>query len=93
MTKLRTYGVVGALLGVGFGVGFLSGHGATVNARAKNRAFELRIATTTDKEKLGVLMNRFKGGEVKIWERFGMKPVGFWVPTHDAVRAFWQAGE
>jgi NIPSNAP len=43
--------------------------------------FELRIATVANKEKLKVLTDRFRGGEVKIWERLGMKGVGFWVPT------------
>ena len=80
MTLLRKYGAAGALLATGFGVGFLSGHGATVYAQSK-RVFELRIATVSSKEKLDVLMNRFSGGEVKIWERFNMKPVAFWVPT------------
>lgn len=70
----------GALLAVGFGVGFLSGQETSLRAQA-NRVFELRIATTESKEKLNVLMNRFRGGEVKIWDRLGMKAVGFWVPS------------
>jgi hypothetical protein len=69
------------LLAVGFGAGFFSGRGSTVSAQAGNRVFELRIATLSGKDKLNVLMDRFRGGELKIWERLGMKPVGFWVPT------------
>ena len=69
-----------SLLVVVFGLGFFSGRSATVNAQSKNRVFELRIATTANKEKLDVLMNRFRGGELKIWDRLGMKGVGYWVP-------------
>ena len=69
-----------SLLVVVFGLGFFSGRSATVNAQSKNRVFELRIATTENKEKLDVLMNRFRGGELKIWDRLGMKGVGYWVP-------------
>jgi hypothetical protein len=80
MTMLKKCGAAGVLLTVGFGAGFLSGQRATVSAQA-NRVFELRIATTSSKEKLDILMNRFRRGEVKIWDRLGMKPVAFWVPT------------
>jgi hypothetical protein len=66
---------------IGYGAGFLSGHRTIVNAQGSNRVFELRIATVSSREKLDVLMNRFRSGEVKIWDRLGMKPVGFWVPT------------
>ena len=69
------------LLVITFGFGFWAGRETTVDAQSKNRVFELRIATVENKEKLDVLMNRFRGGEVKIWDRLGMKPVGFWVPT------------
>lgn len=69
-----------SLVVVVFGLGFFAGRSATVNAQSKNRVFELRIATTANKEKLDVLMNRFRGGELKIWDRLGMKGVGYWVP-------------
>jgi hypothetical protein len=69
-----------SLVVVVFGLGFFSGRVATVNAQAKNRVFELRIATLANKEKLEVLMSRFRGGELKIWDRLGMKGVGYWVP-------------
>jgi hypothetical protein len=80
MTTLNRLFTAGALLAIGYGAGYLSGHDTVASAQA-NRVFELRIANVASKEKLDVLMNRFRGGEVKIWERFGMKPVGFWVPT------------
>jgi hypothetical protein len=69
----------GTLVAIVFGLGFLAGRVAEVNAQS-NRVFELRIATLENKEKLNVLMNRFRGGEVKIWDRLGMKSVGYWVP-------------
>jgi hypothetical protein len=68
------------LLVVTFGVGFWAGRETTVTAQARNRVFELRIATLENKEKLNYLMNRFRGGELKIWDRLGMKGVGYWVP-------------
>ena len=46
-------------------------------AQPANRVFELRIATLANKEKLNVLMDRFRGGELKIWDRLGMKSVGY----------------
>jgi hypothetical protein len=81
MKGLKKYVVTGGLLAIAFGAGFLTGHGTSLEAQTKNRVFELRIATVSNKEKLGVLMNRFRGGELKIWEKHGMKGVGFWVPT------------
>jgi len=81
MTLLPKHGLYGGLLMMTFGAGWFMGHGASLEAQPANRVFELRIATLSNKEKLGVLMDRFRGGELKIWERLGMKGVGFWVPT------------
>jgi hypothetical protein len=81
MKAMNKFSVSGGLLAVAFGVGFLAGRSAPVAAQPKDRVFELRIATVANKEKLKVLTDRFRGGEVKIWERLGMKGVGFWVPT------------
>jgi hypothetical protein len=81
MKAMSKFSVSGGLLAIAFGVGFLAGRSAPVAAQPKDRVFELRIATVANKEKLKVLTDRFRGGEVKIWERLGMKGVGFWVPT------------
>jgi hypothetical protein len=81
MKRLKKYVVPGGLLAIAFGAGFLTGHGTALEAQTKNRVFELRMATVANKEKLNVLMNRFRGGELKIWDKYGMKSVGFWVPT------------
>ena len=81
MKAANRFGVSGGLLAIAFGVGFFAGRSAPVAAQPKNRVFELRIATLANKEKLNVLMDWFRGGELKIWERLGMNGVGFWVPT------------
>jgi len=81
MKKASRLAVSGSLLAITFGAGFFAGRSAPVAAQSANRVFELRIATLSSKEKLNVLMDRFRGGELKIWERLGMKGVGFWVPT------------
>jgi len=81
MTVLgRTLSAVG-LLAIGYAAGSLSDRTPVANAQGPNRVFELRIATLSNKEKLEVLMSRFRGGELKIWDRLGMKSVGYWVPT------------
>ena len=80
MKRLRKCVIPATMLAVGLGAGFLMGQGGRLDAQSKNRVFELRIATAADKEKLGFLMNRFRGGELKIWDRLGMKSVGYWVP-------------
>ena len=81
MTRVSRFAVSGGLLAMTFGAGFLAGRSAPVAAQSANRVFELRIATLSNKEKLNVLMDRFRGGELKIWDRLGMKSVGYWVPT------------
>lgn len=79
--RVKRLGVAGSLVAVGLVVGFVAGRSTGAAAQAKNRVFELRIATLSSQEKLNVLMDRFRGGELKIWDRLGMKGVGFWVPT------------
>ncbi len=81
MTSLKRCAAGGALLAIGFGAGLVSAGDTRLSAQGRNRVFELRIATLSSKEKLDVLMSRFRGGELKIWDRLGMKGVGFWVPT------------
>jgi hypothetical protein len=87
MKTARRIGVSAGLMAVALVVGFVAGRSTGVAAQQKNRVFELRIATVSSQEKLNVLMDRFRGGELKIWERLGMKGVGFWVPTPDSPKA------
>jgi hypothetical protein len=80
MTLLKPVGVMSAvmLLAVGYGLG--SWHGAAVaNAQGANRVFELRTYTAPD-GKLPELNARFRNHTTRIFERHGMKNVGYWVP-------------
>ena len=74
-----------ALLAIGFAAG--SWHGAAVvEAQNANRVFELRTYTAPE-GKLPNLNARFRDHTMRIFEKHGMKSVGYWVPqdapTHD----------
>jgi hypothetical protein len=56
----------------------LLGPVATVHAAA-NRVFELRTYTTPP-GKLDALKSRFRDHTVKIFDKHGMKSIGYWVP-------------
>lgn len=80
MTLLKPVGVVSAvmLLAVGYGLG--SWHGAAVaHAQNANRVFELRTYTAPD-GKLPELHARFRNHTMRIFEKHGIKNVGYWVP-------------
>ena len=67
-----------ALLAIGFGAG--SWHGAAVvDAQNANRVFELRTYTAPE-GKLPDLQARFRDHTMRIFEKHGMKNVGYWVP-------------
>jgi hypothetical protein len=87
MKRLRQYVVGGSLLALGFGAGLFANNGRPAEAQTGNRVFELRIATLTTKDKVRILMDRFRGGELDIWEKHGMESVGFWVPTADSPKS------
>jgi hypothetical protein len=80
MTLLNPFRIVStlALLAIGFALG--SWHQQTV-AYAQNagRVFELRTYTAPD-GKLPELQARFRNHTMRIFERHGMKNVGYWVP-------------
>lgn len=87
MKMLRTCGMYGGFL-LAFGVGFLLRHGAPLQAQVKpamtgwpNGVFELRIVTLEDKVKRDEVLRRYRAGQVRLWEKHGMKPIGFWVAT------------
>jgi NIPSNAP len=66
------------LIAVGFAAG--SWHGASVaHAQNAGRVFELRTYTAPD-GKLPELQARFRNHTTRIFERHGMKNVGYWVP-------------
>lgn len=67
-----------ALVAVGFGFGaFYSSQ--TAQAQAANRVYELRTYTAPE-GKLPELQQRFRDHTLRIFEKHGMKNVGYWVP-------------
>ena len=67
-----------ALLAIGFAAG--SWHGAAVvEAQNANRVFELRTYTAPE-GKLPNLNARFRDHTMRIFEKHGIKNVGYWVP-------------
>jgi hypothetical protein len=78
---LRNYKVMMVgLLAMAFTAGILVGQGTLVRAAGKNRVLEIRTYTTHD-GKLPALVERMGHGEGKVFERLGMKPIGFFVAT------------
>ncbi len=70
-----------ALIGAVFGFGLLVGHHAGASAQGKNRVFEVRTATLTDRPSRDALVDRFRQWEVKMFGRIGIQPVAFFVPS------------
>ena len=80
MTLLNPFRVVSTLvlLAIGFALG--SWHQSSVaHAQNAGRVFELRTYTAPD-GKLPELQARFRNHTMRIFERHGMKNVGYWVP-------------
>ena len=80
MTLFQPFRVVSTLvlLAIGFALG--SWHQSTAaHAQNANRVFELRTYTAPD-GKLPELQARFRNHTMRIFERHGMKNVGYWVP-------------
>lgn len=75
-----------ALVAIGFGFGaFYSSPAAQAQAGAPStalgagRVYELRTYTAPD-GKLSLLQQRFRDHTLRIFEKHGMKNVGYWVP-------------
>ena len=80
MTLLSPSRVVPALLLLAIGFAAGSWHGAAVvQAQNANRVFELRTYTAPE-GKLPNLQARFRDHTMRIFEKHGMKNVGYWVP-------------
>jgi len=80
MTLLNPFRVLSTLvlLAIGFALG--SWHqSAAAHAQNAGRVFELRTYTAPD-GKLPELQARFRNHTMRIFERHGMKNVGYWVP-------------
>jgi hypothetical protein len=80
MTLLNPFRVASTLvlLAIGFALG--SWHQSSVaHAQNANRVFELRTYTAPD-GKLPDLQARFRNHTMRMFEKHGMKNVGYWVP-------------
>lgn len=76
----RTYGMTAGLLALAFASGIVVGRGGRVEAQAQSRVFELRTYTAPD-GKLENLKSRFRDHTMRIFQRHGMKNIGYWVPA------------
>ncbi len=63
---------------------FLAGFASTADA-AQNRVYELRTYTAVD-GKLDQLLARFRNHTVKLFEKHGMKNIGYWIPQDDPLK-------
>jgi hypothetical protein len=77
---LLRHGTATGLVAVAFGAGLFVGRTAPVDAQAKGRVFELRtyIASAGKNDRL---IDRFRKDTTRLFEKHGMKNVGYWVPT------------
>ena len=76
----RNYGVTAGLVAIAFASGIVFGRGARVEAQMQGRVFELRTYTTME-GRLEPLKSRFRDHTTRIFQRHGMKNIGYWVPA------------
>jgi hypothetical protein len=81
-TMSLKYAVTGGIVAIAFASGIIVGHGTRVEAQARERIFELRTYTAPD-GKLEALKSRFRDHTTRLFERHGMKNVGYWVPADE----------
>lgn len=74
---LRTTLAVAAVAAAMFTAGYM-----TANAQSATRVYELRTYTTHP-GKLDALLARFRNHTTKLFEKHGMKNIGYWVPQDD----------
>lgn len=75
----REYGMTVCVAVLSFVGGLAVNHHGAIEAQGKNLAFELRTYTAAD-GKMQALLDRFGGGETDLFEKHGMRGVGYWVP-------------
>ena len=73
-------GLLAAVFAGGVVLGLSLGAGGVAQAQAGGSVFELRTYTANE-GKMDGLLNEFRGYAARIFERHGMKNVGYWVPT------------
>jgi hypothetical protein len=76
--KLNRNSVMVGLLAVTFAAGVLVGQSSLVKAAGKSRVLEIRTYTTHE-GRLPALVERMGHGEGQVFERLGMKPMGYFV--------------
>ncbi len=80
MTAPITARLLSAVTLVAIGFGFGAFYSSTpAQAQAAGRVFEMRTYTAPD-GKLPLLQKRFRDHTLRIFEKHGMKNVGYWVP-------------
>lgn len=75
MFKKSLFAILGAA-----GV-FIAGYASGANA-AQSRVYELRTYTSPD-GKLETLLTRFRDHTTKLFEKHGMKNIGYWIPQDE----------
>jgi hypothetical protein len=81
MTRTRLVTYSAALLCVGFAAGSLTTR-AAAQGQSVQRVFELRTYTAPE-GKLTDLNKRFRDHTVRIFEKHGMKNIGYWTPQDE----------
>ncbi len=75
----KSVGLSVALFVAGVGVGAWFASAPAVQAQAAGRVFELRTYTAHE-GKLSLLQKRFRDHTLRLFEKHGIKNVGYWVP-------------
>jgi hypothetical protein len=83
-------GAMVALFGAGYALGRMSPvpeaeASALASLQAADRVFELRTYTAPE-GKLDDLLTRFRDHTLRIFDRHGMRSVGYWLPQDTALR-------
>jgi hypothetical protein len=79
MTNTRAVFASTLIFVAGFSLGTVFQSRGVANAQADQRVFELRTYTAPE-GKLGELQARFRNHTIRIFDKHGMKSVGYWTP-------------
>lgn len=74
-------GIAVALVLAGYAVGRTSAVSTQAAPQAGTRVFELRTYTTPDEAKFTMLQARFRDHTTRIFEKHGIKNIGYWTPV------------
>jgi hypothetical protein len=80
MSRLPVLAATCAIFAAGFVAGQWLDVGSEAQAQARGKVFELRTYTSPE-GKLDDLVARFRNDTLRIFEKHGMKNVGYWLPT------------